>query len=39
MRGLKQSPYNRPLLIHRNDVAYEFVKNVVAKSLYNDIIH
>ena len=39
MRGLKQSPCNMLLSKCRNDTAYESVTTVVAKSLYNDIIH
>ena len=39
MIGLKQSPCNRPLSVRRNDVVYESVTTVVAKSLYHDIIH
>ena len=39
MRRFKQSPCNMLLSICRNDIAYESVTTVVAKSLYNDIIH
>ena len=39
MRRLKELPCNTPLSIRRNDIAYESVITVVAKSWYSDIIH